>query len=92
VLAETNRPPFDLPGGSELVASFMVEYVDAYLLFMLSNTSADHVRTDDDSFPRRLAAPFDSRPELIPGFTIRSQGLLVFSQSRWWGRSCPATA
>ena len=69
-MAETNRPPFDLPEAeSELVAGYMVEYSSTpYLLFMLGEYVAimTMCALGDDPVPRRLAVR-RSRSRPSPG-------------------------
>jgi NADH-quinone oxidoreductase subunit H len=72
-LAETNRPPFDLPEGeSELVAGFMVEYSSTpYLLFMLGEYISIQLMCAMTAilFLGGWAAPIDLPPfTWIPGF------------------------
>ena len=65
-LAETNRPPFDLPEAeSELVAGFMVEYSSTpYLLFMLGEYVAIMIMCALTTilFLGGWLSPIDSRP------------------------------
>jgi NADH-quinone oxidoreductase subunit H len=72
-LAETNRPPFDLPEAeSELVAGFMVEYASTpYLLFMLGEYIAIILMCSMTTilFLGGWAAPIDLVPfTWIPGW------------------------
>ena len=81
-LAETNRPPFDLPEAeSELVAGFMVEYSSTpYLLFMLGEYVAVVLicALTTILFLGGWLPPFDFRAlHLGPGHhLVRAQGLL----------------
>lgn len=72
-LAETNRPPFDLPEAeSELVAGFMVEYASTpYMLFMLGEYVAISVVCAMTTvlFLGGWLPPFDVAPlNWVPGF------------------------
>ncbi len=84
VLAETNRPPFDLPEAeSELVAGFMVEYSSTpYLLFMLGEYVAIMTMCALTTilFLGGWLPPVDIPPlNWIPGHDlVRPQGSLVF--------------
>jgi NADH-quinone oxidoreductase subunit H len=71
-LAETNRPPFDLPEAeSELVAGFAVEYSSTpYLLFMLGEYVAitTMCALTTIMFLGGWLAPIDAAPlNLVPG-------------------------
>ena len=65
-LAETNRPPFDLPEAeSELVAGYQVEYGSSpYMLFYLAETSNIILMCAliGDAVLRRLAGAVSRRP------------------------------
>lgn len=82
-LAETNRPPFDLPEAeSELVAGFMVEYSSTpYMLFMLGEYVAIMLMCALTTilFLGGWLPPFDVAPfNWLPGifwFTIKTCGV-----------------
>ena len=72
-LAETNRPPFDLPEAeSELVAGFMVEYSSTpYLLYMIGELAAAILMCAIATtlFLGGWLPPWDVAPfNLVPGF------------------------
>ncbi len=83
-LAETNRPPFDLPEAeSELVAGFMVEYASTpYLLFMLGEYVAITTMCALTTilFLGGWLPPFDVAPlNWVPGiFWFIAKCVLVF--------------
>ena len=83
-LAETNRPPFDLPEAeSELVAGFMVEYSSTpYLLFMLGEYVAIVLMCALTTilFLGGWLPPFDVAPlNWVPGvFWFTAKVVLVF--------------
>ncbi len=83
-LAETNRPPFDLPEAeSELVAGFMVEYGSTpYMMFMLGEYAAISLMCALTTilFLGGWLPPLDIAPlNWIPGiFWFLGKALLVF--------------
>ena len=83
-LAETNRPPFDLPEAeSELVAGYMVEYSSTpYLLFMLGEYVAITLMCAMTAilFLGGWLPPFDFAPfTWVPGiFWFLGKSVLVF--------------
>ncbi|MCG6857393.1 MAG: NADH-quinone oxidoreductase subunit NuoH [Salaquimonas sp.] len=83
-LAETNRPPFDLPEAeSELVAGFMVEYGSTpYMMFMLGEYAAVSLMCAMTTilFLGGWLPPLDIAPlNWVPGiFWFLGKALLVF--------------